>query len=147
MREITEKIEISAPVEQVWNIISDIDNWADWSPIINKASGEASLGATLSITMIGKEEGKDGPKYNPVITVFNEPNSFRWRAKMMAGFLFTNDKHLELESTSSGTRLIHKELFSGALVPMFWSKLNKDVPSMLSSMNNALKSKVEMTPD
>jgi len=147
MREIKTEIEISAPTTEVWSILTDINNWAEWSPIINQASGDASLGSTLSITMIGKEEGKDGPKYNPVITILDEPKSFRWRANMMAEFLFTNDKVFELEETSSGTRLIHKELFSGMIVPMFWSKLDKEVPSMLNSMNDALKIKAEKSSD
>ena len=143
MREIKTEIEISAPIEEVWSTLMNFDSWANWSPIIRKASGDATLGATLNITMIGKDESKDGPMYYPVITVLSEPNSFRWHANMMADFLFTNDKTFELETTSSGTRLIHKELFSGMMVPMFWSKLEKNVPLMLDSMNVALKNKIE----
>ena len=146
MREITTEIEISAPVTEVWAILTNIDGWAEWSPIINQASGDASLGSTLSITMIGEEEDKDGPKYDPVITILDKPKSFRWRAKMMAGFIMTNDKEFELEATSTGTRLIHKELFSGMFVPLFWSSVEKNVPTMLKSMNEALKIKAEKGP-
>ena len=66
---------------------------------------------------------------------------------MMAEFLFTNDKVFELEETGSGTRLIHKELFSGLLVPLFGSMLKEGVPSMLQSMNEALKAKAEKSSD
>jgi len=142
-REIRTEIEISAPVAEVWSILTNIDEWSEWSPIINRSSGKASLGSALNITMMSKEEGKDGPKYNPVVTIFDEPNSFRWRAKMMAEFVFTNDKVFELEETTVGTRLVHKELFSGMMVPMFWSSVEKEVPSMLNSMNEALKAKAE----
>lgn len=142
-REIKTEIEISAPVAKVWGIITKIDDWADWSPIINKSSGNASLGSTLNITMMSKEEGKDGPNYNPVITILDQPKSFRWRAKMMAGFIMTNDKVFLLEETATGTRLIHKELFSGMVVPLFWSSVESNVPTMLNSMNKALKEKAE----
>jgi len=147
MREIRTEIEIKAPIEKVWSTVTDIDNWNEWSPIINQASGIASRGSELSITMVSEEGkgGKDGPKYMPIVTIFQEPKLFRWRATMMSGFIFTNDKVFELEKTSSGTRLIHKELFKGMLVPFFWSKLNSHVPSMLNSMNAALKEKVEKT--
>jgi len=147
MREIKTEIEISAPTTEVWGILTNIDDWAEWSPIINQASGDASLGSTLSITMMSKEEGKDGPKFSPVIMILDEPKSFRWRAKMMAGFIMTNDKVFELEETSTGTRLIHKELFSGMFVPLFWSSVEKNVPSMLNSMNEALKVKAERGSD
>jgi len=138
MREIRTEIDIAAPPTKVWGILTDFDNWKNWNPIINQASGTASFGSELSMTMRG-DDGKDGPKYMPIVTNFEEPVFFRWRAKMMAGFLFTNDKVFELEEIGSGTRLIHREQFSGILVPLFWSKLKKGVPSMLKSMNDALK--------
>jgi len=145
MREIRTEIEIDAPMEKVWNILIDIDNWKEWSPIIKQASGVASLGSELSVTMVSEDGkgGKDGPEYMPIVTIFQEPKLFRWRAKLMSEFLFTNDKVFELEETSSGTRLIHKELFKGMLVPLFWSNLNSHVPSMLKSMNDAMKEKAE----
>jgi len=62
---------------------------------------------------------------------------------MMFEFLFTNDKVFEFEETRSGTLLIHKELFSGMLVPLFWGYLNNGVPPMLNSMNEALKKTAE----
>lgn len=147
MREIKTEIEISAPVAQVWSVLANIDEWADWSPIINQSSGVAALGSTLAITMMSKKKGKDGPKYNPVITILDEPTSFRWRAKMIAGFIMSNDKVIELEETNTGTRLVHKELFSGMVVPLFWSSVEKNVPAMLNSMNEALKIKVEKLSD
>ncbi len=145
MREIRTEIEIAAPLTKVWSILTDFDNWKEWNPIC-QASGVASPGSKLSVTMRG-EDGKEGMKYMPIVTNAEEPKSFRWRGKMMAGFLFTNDKVFELEETGSGTRLIHREEFSGFLVPMFWSKLNKGVPSMLKSMNDALKIIAEKSSD
>ena len=142
MREIRTEIEIAAPLTKVWSILIDFDKWKAWNPIVSKASGVASLGSKLSITMCGKD-GKDAQKYMPIVTSIQEPKYFRWRAKMMAEFLFTNDKVFELEEMGTGTRLIHTEAFSGIIVPMFWSKLDKHVPSMLKSMNEALKILVE----
>ena len=97
IQEITTEIEISASPERVWRILSDINNWQEWSPIIKESYGIASVGSELTITMIGKEKSKDGPKYNPVITDFEEPSYFRWRAYMLTGFIFTNYKIFELK--------------------------------------------------
>ena len=143
MQEIKTEIEISAPPSKVWSIIKDINNWQEWSPIINASNGEISIGSKLSITMIGKEEGKEGPKYNPIIKELNEPNYFRWRAHMLAEFIFTNDKIFELEETTSGTRLTHTETFKGLLAPVFYGQMKKGVPPMLNSMNKALKELAE----
>jgi hypothetical protein len=143
LQEIKTEIEISAPPAKVWSIISDINNWQEWSPIIKESQGTVSVGSELTITMIGKEEGKNGPKYNPIITELEQPNYLRWRAYMLTGFIFTNDKIIELEETSSGTRLIHKELFKGLLAPIFCGQMEKGVPPMLNSMNKALKDLAE----
>lgn len=146
MRELRTEIEIAAPLTKVWSIITDFDNWKAWNPIFNQVSGGASLGSKLNVTVRGKD-GKDAEKYMPIVTNFEEPTLFRWRATMMAGFLFTNDKVLELEETGGGTRLIHKEMFSGILVPLFWSKFETGVPPMLKSMNDALKIRAEQHSD
>jgi len=143
MQEIKTEIEISAPPSRVWNIITDIDNWQEWSPIINASNGETSIGSKLTITMMGKEKGKDGPKYNPVITGLKEPGYFHWRAHMLAGFIFTNDKIIELKETESGTHLTHTETFKGLLAPIFCGQMEKGVPPMLNSMNKALKELAE----
>ena len=147
MQEIKTEIEILAPSSKVWSIITDINNWQQWSSIINASHGTASVGSKLSITMMGKEEGKDGPKYNPVIMELDEPNHFRWRAHMLAEFIFTNDKIFELKETSTemgaGTRLTHIETFKGLLAPIFCGQMEEGVPPMLNSMNKALKALAE----
>ncbi|MFK7826978.1 MAG: SRPBCC family protein [Oligoflexales bacterium] len=143
MKKVQTEIEISAPPEDVWKVLSNIDDWQNWSPVINKSQGTAALGSKVVITMCSKEEGKDGPKYSPVITKFDEPKSLHWRATMMAGIIFTNDKHIDLEKTDSGTRVIHKELFSGIMAAMMGSHMEDGVPPILNKMNEALKQKVE----
>lgn len=142
MREIKTEIQIAAPPAKVWSILTDFENWKNWNPIINEASGEPALNSELTISMCGKD-GKGGPRYKPVVSIFEKPNSFRWRAKMMASFLFTNDKIVELKEVNGGTHLIHIETFSGLMVPMFWSKMEQGMPMMLKSMNEALKKRAE----
>lgn len=143
MQEIKTEIEISAPPSEVWKIITDIDRWQEWSPTINASQGVASIGSKLSITMMSKEKGKDGPKYNPIITKLDEPKYFHWRAHMLAEFIFTNDKIFKLEEISSGTKLTHIETFKGLVTPMFRGQMEKGVPPMLNLMNKALKDLAE----
>jgi uncharacterized protein YndB with AHSA1/START domain len=61
MREIRAEIEIAAPLTKVWSILTDFDNWKEWNPIVDQASGVASPGSKLSITM-GCGDGKKGNK-------------------------------------------------------------------------------------
>ena len=144
MREIRTEIEIAAPMTEVWDILMDFGAWPDWNPTVNQASGTASLGSKISITMAGPE-GKNGQKYSANITTYEAPRSFRWRAVMLAGFLMTNDRSFELEPAGDGTRLINTEHFSGLAVSLFWGKLENFVPDSLKTMNEALKAKAEQS--
>ncbi|MEP0355319.1 SRPBCC domain-containing protein [Paraglaciecola sp.] len=143
MQQIKTEINIAAPPSEVWNMIKNIDAWHEWSPIINASQGKAVIGETLSITMTGKESGQDGAKYSPVIIAITEDQYLHWRAHMLAGFVFTNDKILTLEETETGTRLIHIETFKGLMAPLMSGSVQKNLPPMLESMNNALKQLVE----
>jgi len=143
MQTVKTEIEISAPLEKVWAIVTDIDKWQDWSPTINASHGEAAVGSTVTITMMSKEAGKDGPKYSPTILKMDEPTYFHWRAHMMASFIFTNDKIIELEKTETGTKVIHKETFKGLMAAMMKKQMDKGVPPMLNMMNDALKKVAE----
>ena len=143
LQEIQTEIEISAPPSKVWAILADINSWQEWSPIIKESQGTASVGSELTIAMIGKEKGENGPIYNPIITELDEPKHLRWRAHMLAEFIFTNYKVLELKETDSGTRLTHKEMFKGLLAPIFCGQMEEGVPPMLNSMNKALKELAE----
>ena len=143
MQTITTEIEILATPEKVWSIITDIDKWHEWSPTINASQGEAAVGSTVTITMMSKEAGKDGPKYSPEILKMDEPKYLHWRAYMMAGFIFTNDKIIELEKTETGTKVTHKETFKGLMAALMKGQMEKGVPPMLNAMNEALKKKAE----
>lgn len=142
MQEIKTEVEIAAPPEKVWAVLTDFNRWTDWNTTVTKASGESAMGSQLNITM-SDENGKDSNAYSPVITKLEAPKLLRWRAKMLAEFLFTNEKLVELEATATGTRLIHRELFSGLMVKLFWSKMESGVPPILNKMNADLKKVVE----
>lgn len=142
MKEITTEILINASPEKVWSILLDFSHWKDWNPIIASAEGKAELDSQVAIIMKGKN-GKSAQKYSAKITRLEAPHSFCWTAKMGPSFLFTNQKAFEFQKTNQGTRLIHREKYSGVMAILFWGKMEKFVPAMLNSMNNALKNKID----
>ena len=142
MRELRAAIQISAPIDKVWQVLTDFDHWEDWNPMVNQVSGNVSVGSKLNITMRGPDT-KDAMKYQPTLLEVNPPRSLRWRATMMSGLIFTNDRVFELKEKNGGTVFINKEEFSGLMVPLFWSKMNLFVVPMLEKMNKALKNKLE----
>jgi hypothetical protein len=142
MKELRSVIHISAPIDQVWRVLTDFEHWSGWNPMVNHASGSASVNSTLNITMRGSDS-KDAMKYQPIVLEVIPPKSLRWRATMMSGFMFTNDRVFELAERNGGTDVTNREEFKGLLVPLFWKKLNGFVLPMLESMNKALKARME----
>ena len=142
VEEVRTEVFISAPANDVWTVLTEFDNWKDWNPTVNSANGSPSVGSKLDIT-ISNEQGKDASNYQPVVIESDAPTSFRWRAKMIADFVFKNDRVFELEERTGGTLLVHKEEFSGLMVPLMWGMLEVFVESTLEKTNQALKTKVE----
>lgn len=141
--EISTEIEIEAPPEEVWEVLVKVDAWPAWNKTVAKASGNASLGSELDLTMFANDGVSDGPRYKPVIVKLDPPALLEWRATMISGFVFTNDKVLELKQTATGTKLIHIERFSGMLVPLFGGKMQDGVPPILNTLNTSVKALVE----
>ena len=120
MKELHAVIQIAAPLDTVWRVLTDFEHWTDWNPMVNQASGSASVGSPLHITMRGPD-AKDGMTYKPIVMESNPPKTFRWRATMMGSLMFTNDRVFELRTIEGGTELTNTEEFRGLMVPLFWN--------------------------
>jgi len=142
MRELKTEIEILCKPDKVWETIKDLSNWSNWNPVVNKMEGKFEVGAELSITM-SDSKGNDGKKYKSIITEIDEKKGFTFIATMMAKFMFSAERIIELKETQNGTLFIQKENYTGFMVSLFWGKLSTEALEMLNSMNKALKKEVE----
>ncbi len=142
MKEIKTEMQIAASPDKVWEILMNLPEWANWNPIITKIEGELKVGSELSITM-ADEKGNPGRNYKSTITAIDEHKRFRFIGKMMAKFMFSADRIIELEESPKGTRFTQREVYTGIMVSLFWKKMNTDATRMLRIMNLALKKKVE----
>ena len=51
IRELTTEIEIHAPTDRVWRILTDLKQFAAWNPLITQAEGDIKEGARLRVHM------------------------------------------------------------------------------------------------
>lgn len=143
LMEIESEIEIAAPADKVWAVITDIEQWSDFNSAIHASSGVAELGSVHTVTMRGENPGEVGPQYAPEIISVDEGKSYRWRAVMGAGIIFTNDKVFEVIPTDKGTLLKHSEVFNGMMLPLMKGFMQEGVPPILDEMNQAFKAEAE----
>src|SRR2546422_9293011 len=66
MLELRTDIEIDAPVERVWEVLTDFDRFPDWNPFIRRIPGNAQVGSRLDVFL--GASGTRGMRFRPKVT-------------------------------------------------------------------------------
>ena len=142
MKELVTEIEIDAAVETVWLILMDFENYANWNPFIREISGEAKKGSQLKVYI--KPSGGMGMTLRPTVVKAEANKAFGWKGKLGVSGVFDGQHEFILEHNSSGkVRFIHREEFTGFLVPLIWPMLETNTRRGFEEMNAALKNLAE----
>lgn len=109
--EIEQSVEIAAPPETVWELVSNLPRLAEWSPQVVKSivlgGGDVHGGSFL--LNINRRGLLFWPTRSKVVR-FSAPREVAWRIKENGStWSFT------LEPTATGTRLIHRRDLSDGL--------------------------------
>jgi hypothetical protein len=141
-REIQTTIEINAPASMVWAVLTDFSQYGEWNPFIRSIRGKAQQGEQLEILI--QPAGDGGMTFRPVILALQPEAELRWLGRLMLPGIFDGEHQFQLEPIGEDrTRLIHREVFSGLLVPLLWRNLDTQTRQGFEAMNQALKQRVE----
>jgi hypothetical protein len=141
MKTIETEIVIHAPIERVWQVLSDVSRWADWNPFVRSFEGHLKKGERVTVK-IGPP-GRSTTTFRPRLLVVDPSLGIVWLGVLGFRGLFDGEHHIELESVPDGkTRVHHFERFSGILVPLL-AGLLRDAATGFTAMNEALKARVE----
>lgn len=137
------QIDIDAPPERVWSVLTDFERHPAWNPFIREISGEVRKGARLYVRL-----GPPGGRvmtFKPTVTEAEANRSFAWLGTLFLSRLFAGEHQFRLESLDNGrrTRFHHGERFSGILVPLMRGSLETGTRAGFEQMNQALKAEVE----
>ncbi len=142
MREIFTEFEVDAPVDQVWSVLVDIEKWHEWNPFIPEISGEVSVGSRLKVRI--EPPGGKPMTFKPTVSCFQENRDFIWVGTIPIPGAFRGEHIFELRPIDdSRTKVIHREEFSGWMLPFLWKNLDKDARGGFQLMNEALKNEAE----
>jgi hypothetical protein len=82
--------------------------------------------------------------FRPIILALQPEAELRWLGRLMLPGIFDGEHQFQLEPIGEArTRLIHRETFSGLLVPLLWRKLDTQTRQGFEAMNRALKQRAE----
>lgn len=138
MRKFSITTDITAHVERVWQVMSDVERWHEWTPSVSSIKrldeGPFRVGSKLVIRQ---------PKFPPAwwkLTAIEPGRSFTWMSTA-PGFRVIG--HHSVEPTASGSRATLSLEMQGVLGGL-WGRLTKDITERYLAMEAAgLKARSE----
>ena len=82
LAELFAMIEIDAPAERVWQILTDFRRYPEWNPFMPRVAGEAARRAELEVLV--QPDGARALRLKPRIVTFRPPRELRWLARAPA---------------------------------------------------------------
>ena len=119
MTEFVIAVDIAAPAERVWAVMSDVERWPEWTPTVTQIE-RLDKGALV----VGSRARIRQPKLPPAIwqvTDLREGREFTWVTRSPG--VRVTARHA-VESAPRGTRASLSVEFSGPLAPLvaWWTR-------------------------
>ncbi len=138
---IRTEIVINASKEKVWNILSDLGNYAVWNPFIVQSEGQLQAGTKLKNTL---QNGTKTIVFTPKVLSVIPNRYFDWLGSLWIKGLFDGHHYFEIEEISPNqVNLVHGENFSGLLSSLILKQIGSETRNNFVKMNQALKTRVE----
>jgi len=141
-KEIRTEIDINAPPERVWSLLTDFAAFPSWNPFIRKATGEPKVGTRLDVSL-----GASGTKpmgFKPRVLNADANRELRWLGRLAIPGLFSGEHIFTIEPAGDAkVRFVQREIFKGLLVPLMAKSLDVNAKRGFEEMNQALKQKAE----
>jgi hypothetical protein len=141
-RTIRSAIEIRAPIDLVWRVLTDFDAYPAWNPHVVRVLGKPKIGGRLTIHT--RPPSGRTVVMRPVILSWTPPKELRWRATFMSRRVFSGEHGFQLEATAPDrVRFVQDETFSGVLVPLYSRLRLAATRRGFEEMNQALRERAE----
>ncbi|MEU5878399.1 SRPBCC domain-containing protein [Spirillospora sp. NPDC047279] len=138
--EVRTSVEIAAPADKVWQVLTDFQSYPEWNPFIVSVQGTARQGTRLDNTLRGSDGGT--MNFRPRVLKADPGRELRWIGRTWVPGIVDGEHYFLIEPAGNGTvRLTQGERFSGALVPVAGGLLR--MADEFDAMNAALKARAE----
>ena len=134
-------IEIDAPPETVWAVLTDLVSYSEWNPFVVSSQGIPAVGERLTNRL--QPPGGRAMTFRPTVTVVETGQVFEWLGRLGFPGVFDGRHRFEIEPTPTGSRFTQSEAFSGVLVRFMRKSLDTQTLQGFRAMNSALKSRAE----
>jgi len=138
MKEIRTEIALEAPIERIWELLSDFSLYPHWNPLFEKVTQSAVSGDIFELVVHLPEIGPFTVK--PKLLKLEPKSKFWWQSKLLFDGLLTWTFCCELEVHSPDRlKFIQRSQFKGLLAPIFDFGMTTSVTSGMEQLNQAVQ--------
>jgi hypothetical protein len=143
VKELRSEIEIEAPTERVWGVLTDFAAYPEWNPFIRRVGGRPEVSERLVVRM--QPSGTRGMTFRPTVMKVEPGRELRWLGHLLVPGIFDGEHIFEIEELEHDrVRFVQREVFKGLLVPLLARSLDRDTQRGFEEMNRALRGRVEV---
>ncbi|WP_436909859.1 SRPBCC family protein [Halosimplex marinum] len=139
--EIHTAVEIDAPPETAWAVLTDFSAYPEWNPR-TRITGLPAEGEQLVVEPGPDAEGM--PTFRPRVLRADPPRELRWLGRLYVRGLFDGEHVFAIEDLGDGrSRFTQSETFGGVLVRPLLRLYGDDTEAGFEAVNAALKARAE----
>ena len=116
MKTLAAKIDVDAPPDRVWEVLTDFPRYPEWNPFMFSVEGTAEAGAHLRIGM--QRRGGMVLRFGARVVVADPPRELAWTGEGLRGHwpgLVRGDRRVVIDLLASGgSRVEMLTTFTGA---------------------------------
>jgi hypothetical protein len=133
---ITTHLTVNAPVEDLWETLTDLAGYRTWNPFIIAAAGAITVGERLDLTI--QPDGGRAMAFKPWVTAVEQHHYIEWLGRLALPGIFDGRHSFTLTPLTGGRTLIQQsETFTGVLIPFTGAMLAR-TRAGFAAMNEAL---------
>ncbi|MCP4038910.1 MAG: SRPBCC domain-containing protein [bacterium] len=143
MQTVRAEIEIDAPPEVVFDILTDLERYPEWNPFTPRIDSSLEIGAAVRMR-VRLREGRGLRRQVETVTANERPHKLCWGANIPVRFLIRADRCQRLESLEGGrTKYVCTDDISGWLTPIVIRYFGKAMRRGFEDCAIALKKRAE----
>lgn len=136
-------VEIDAPPELVWGVLTDLAAYPRWNPFTVEARSSLRVGEPIDLTVRMSRLGRTVSQREH-LTEVRAPERLVWTMKLGSRHLVNAERVQRIERLADGrSRYTTEDAIAGALAPLVFAIFGKSLEEGFRAMATALKSEVE----
>ena len=137
----SDAIDIEAPVERVWEILTDFGRYGEWNPFTTRVDASLEVGASVELHVtLGPRRVKQMERIEAV----EPPTLLAWGMTMGAAWLLTARRDQRLDILDDARcRYVTTDAFFGLLTPLVVLLYGRAIRRGFNAMAVALKRRAE----